>query len=188
MSASRAKTIRNEATVNENALAGHVEDAAGMCSLVTRVGRITVNPETKYSYIVSNGPQCVRYCLTVSTWAMDIENTKPISDHIDPKTSGICLPSLSSLASSDSSTAGASRSRLIFSFSRGSSVMGAVISSRSAVAGRASGGCIKATPLGFATSSTVEELFQLLDKWGTPPSTWDPPSEVWEIWSGMTMT
>lgn len=49
MSASRAKTRRKDATVSENALAGHVDDAAGIFSLVTRVGRITVNPETKYS-------------------------------------------------------------------------------------------------------------------------------------------
>jgi hypothetical protein len=50
MSARRAKTMRNEATVSEKALAGHVDEAAGICSLVTRVGRMTVNPETKYSY------------------------------------------------------------------------------------------------------------------------------------------
>ena len=50
MSASRAKTRRNDATVNEKALAGHVDDAAGIWSFVARVGRITVNPETKYSY------------------------------------------------------------------------------------------------------------------------------------------
>jgi hypothetical protein len=50
MSASRPKIKRNEATVNENALAGHVDDAAGMLRSLAKVGKITVNPETKYSY------------------------------------------------------------------------------------------------------------------------------------------
>jgi len=49
MSANLPKIRRKEATVNENALAGHVEEAAGICKSVARVGRMTVNPETKYS-------------------------------------------------------------------------------------------------------------------------------------------
>jgi hypothetical protein len=50
MSASRPKIKRNDATLKENALAGQVVDAAGMYSSVVKVGRMTVKPETKYSY------------------------------------------------------------------------------------------------------------------------------------------
>jgi hypothetical protein len=53
MSASRPKIKRNDATVKEKALAGHVDEAAGMCKSLARVGRMTVNPETKYSYLGS---------------------------------------------------------------------------------------------------------------------------------------
>jgi hypothetical protein len=49
MSANLPKIRRKEATVKEKALAGHVDDAAGMCKSSDKVGRMTVNPETKYS-------------------------------------------------------------------------------------------------------------------------------------------
>jgi hypothetical protein len=49
MSAHLPKMSRKAATVNEKALAGHVVDAAGISRLFARVGRMTVNPETKYS-------------------------------------------------------------------------------------------------------------------------------------------
>lgn len=49
MSAIRPKISRNEATVKEKALAGHVDDAAGMSRSLAKMGMMTVNPETKYS-------------------------------------------------------------------------------------------------------------------------------------------
>ena len=49
MSAARPKINRKLATVKENALAGHVEDAAGIFKSLVKVGRMTVKPETKYS-------------------------------------------------------------------------------------------------------------------------------------------
>jgi hypothetical protein len=50
MSAKRPNINRKEATTRENALAGHVADAAGISRLVVSVGRITVKPDTKYSW------------------------------------------------------------------------------------------------------------------------------------------
>ncbi len=50
MSAIRPKINRKLATVRENALAGQVDEAAAMSRSVAKVGRITVNPETKYSF------------------------------------------------------------------------------------------------------------------------------------------
>jgi len=55
MSAVRPKMRRKLATVKEKALAGHVEDAAGILRSLVRVGRMTVNPETKYSFQRSVG-------------------------------------------------------------------------------------------------------------------------------------
>ena len=53
MSAVRPKIKRKLATVKEKALAGHVDDAAGMFKSLVKVGKMTVKPETKYSYRVS---------------------------------------------------------------------------------------------------------------------------------------
>jgi hypothetical protein len=40
---------RKAATVNENALAGHVAEAWAMLRSLVKVGRMTEKPETKYS-------------------------------------------------------------------------------------------------------------------------------------------
>ena len=53
MSAALPKIRRKLATVSEKALAGHVDDAAGISRSLTRVGRMTVKPDTKYSYQTS---------------------------------------------------------------------------------------------------------------------------------------
>lgn len=49
MSAALPKTRRKDAAVKEKALAGHVDEAAGMLKSEASVGKMTVNPETKYS-------------------------------------------------------------------------------------------------------------------------------------------
>jgi hypothetical protein len=49
MSATRPKIRRKLARAREKALAGHVEADVGMSRSLVRVGKITVNPETKYS-------------------------------------------------------------------------------------------------------------------------------------------
>ena len=46
-----------------------------------------------------------------------MENTKPISDHIEENTSGLCLPSLSIRAAFDSSSLEESGSRVCSVFS-----------------------------------------------------------------------
>jgi hypothetical protein len=50
ISASRPKINRNDPLVKEKALAGHVSDADGILRSLITVGRMTLNPETKYSY------------------------------------------------------------------------------------------------------------------------------------------
>jgi len=107
MSAALPKIKRKLATVSEKALAGHVDDAAGMSRSLTSVGRMTVKPDTKYSYQMSARRQAeLEKGITERTWDMEIEKTKPISAHNERKTSGLCLPSRSSRASRDSSPAG----------------------------------------------------------------------------------
>jgi hypothetical protein len=53
MSPNRPKIKRKLATVNEKALAGHVDDAAGISKSLVSVGRMTVKPDTKYSCYMS---------------------------------------------------------------------------------------------------------------------------------------
>jgi len=132
MSAVRPKVRRKLATVNEKALAGHVNDVAGILRSCTSVGRITVKPDTKYSCVGLSDNQLRggMFSHTESTWDMEIENTNPISAHKDPKTSGLCLPKRSMRASNDSSTGELSIPCLDFSFSGGPGALGLATSSQ----------------------------------------------------------
>lgn len=63
-----------------------------MLRSVASVGRMTVNPETKYSYLGSVLIFIMRRSrigLTDNTWDIAMEKTNPISDHIESNTSGL---------------------------------------------------------------------------------------------------
>jgi len=79
-----------------------------------------VKPDTKYSYWISvrGSRREIGRKITERTWDIEMEKTKPISAHAELKTSGLCLPSRSSLTSRGSSTAGEAPLCGEFSFSR----------------------------------------------------------------------
>jgi hypothetical protein len=95
---------RNDARVNEETLAGQVRDSSGISRSVDMMGKMTVKPETKYSYRRVRRSDSITESglFTLRTWDIESAKTNPTSAPRLLNFSGLSLPNLSILAFTDS--------------------------------------------------------------------------------------